>query len=64
MKCRYHQPGKSRRDIGRVTSLIETMNNARELSSCCVGVEAMLEREAGLDRPVTRANSDNQSRRR
>jgi hypothetical protein len=34
---------KDRRDIGKVVSPIETMMAAREVSSCCVGVEALLE---------------------
>jgi hypothetical protein len=34
---------KDRRDIGQVVFPIEKMMAARELSSCCVGVEAALE---------------------
>jgi hypothetical protein len=34
---------KDRRDIGRVDFAIEKMMAAREISSSCVGVEALLE---------------------
>jgi len=34
---------KDRRDIGRVDFAIEKMMAAREVSSSCVGVEALLE---------------------
>ena len=34
---------KDRRDIGHVDFAIEKMMAAREMSSCCVGVEALLE---------------------
>ena len=37
------QDGRNRRDIGEVVFPIEQMLAAREMSSCCVGVEAMLE---------------------
>ena len=43
MRSRNTQPSKNRRDIGKVVPLIEKMTAAREISSCCVGVEAMLE---------------------
>ncbi|GAB5468106.1 MAG: hypothetical protein Kilf2KO_11360 [Rhodospirillales bacterium] len=33
---------KNRRDVGEVVFLSEQMAAARELSSCCVGVEASL----------------------
>ncbi len=45
-------PGKTRRParrpqvIGEVVSPIERLIAAREVSSCCVGVEALLETEA------------------
>ena len=39
-------PVKDRRDIGQVISPIEKMMAAREASSCCVGVEALLEIDA------------------
>lgn len=38
---------KNRRDIGRVVFLAEQMAAARELSSCCVGTEALLESRTG-----------------
>ena len=40
---------KNRRDIGKVVPLIEKMNAAREISSCCVGVEALLETNSEID---------------
>ena len=40
---------KNRRDIGKVIPLIEKMNAAREISSCCVGVEALLETDREID---------------
>lgn len=43
MPDRPHPPMKDRRDIGEVVFLSETVAVARELSSCCVGAEAMLE---------------------
>lgn len=43
------QPGKDRRDVGAVVTLMEKMNAARELSSCCVGTEALLDSNRGLD---------------
>lgn len=49
MKARRNQPVKNRRDIGRVVPLIEKMEAAREFSSCCVGVEALLETRDALE---------------
>jgi hypothetical protein len=43
MKNRKYPAVKDRRDIGKVVSPIEVMMAAREVSSCCVGVEALLE---------------------
>ena len=43
-----HPPTKDRRDIGEVVFPIEKMMVAREFSSCCVGVEAALETNAGF----------------
>lgn len=37
---------KHPRDIGRVVFPIEKMMAAREVSSCCVGVEALLESDS------------------
>jgi hypothetical protein len=48
MSARNHPPTKDRRDIGQVVSPIEKMMAARELSSCCVGVEAALETNSGF----------------
>ena len=49
MATRKPPPSKDRRDIGQVVFPIETMLAARGLSSCCVGVEAALERRSGID---------------
>lgn len=46
MKRKMHQPARNRRDIGQVVSPIEKLLAAREASSCCVGVEALLEVDA------------------
>jgi hypothetical protein len=43
MTDRKEPPLRNRRDIGRVETLMDKMLAARELSSCCVGVEAALE---------------------
>lgn len=48
MTTRKHPPAKDRRDIGQVVFPIEKMAAARELSSCCVGVEAALETDSGF----------------
>ena len=45
MKAR-RPPPKGRRDIGQVISPIEKLMAMRENSSCCVGVEALLEIDA------------------
>lgn len=39
---------KDRRDIGSVDIAIEKLMAAREVSSCCVGVEALLEIDSKL----------------
>lgn len=49
MKTRQKKPAKDRRDIGRVVPLIEKMEAAREISSCCVGTEALLETRDQLE---------------
>ena len=43
-----YRPVKDRRDIGEVVFPIEKMIAAREISSCCVGVEAALENNSKL----------------
>jgi hypothetical protein len=43
MRYKHYPATKDRRDIGRVDFAIEKMMAAREVSSCCVGVEALLE---------------------
>lgn len=48
MATRKDPPSKDRRDIGQVVSPIEKMAAAREVSSCCVGVEAALETDSGF----------------
>ena len=49
MKPTNTNSAKNRRDIGKVVPLIEKMNAAREISSCCVGVEALLETNDKID---------------
>ena len=49
MKRRKQDKSKNRRDIGEVVFPIEQMLAARDMSSCCVGVEALLEDNA---RPI------------
>ena len=48
MASRKFPASKNRRDIGQVVFPIEKMLEARELSSCCVGVEARLETDRGF----------------
>jgi len=48
MTTRKHPPTKDRRDIGQVVFPIEKMDAARELSSCCLGVEAALQKNSGF----------------
>ena len=48
MPKRDHAPAKDRRDIGQVVFIQEKMAAARHNSSCCVGVEAALEADAGF----------------
>jgi hypothetical protein len=43
MKDRKYPAIKDRRDIGKVVFPIEKMMAAREVSSSCIGVEALLE---------------------
>ena len=43
MRHKKYAATKDRRDIGRVDFAIEKMMAAREISSSCVGVEALLE---------------------
>ena len=43
MKVKKYPSSRDRRDIGQVVFPIEKMMAAREASSSCVGVEALLE---------------------
>lgn len=43
-----HQATRDRRNVGEVVFLNEKIMAARELSSCCVGVEAALETNRGF----------------
>jgi hypothetical protein len=47
---RIYPPTKDRRDIGKVEFTAEKVMAARELHSCCISVEAALERDAGPTR--------------
>ena len=49
-----YPPIRDRRDIGEVVFPIEKMLAAREISSCCVGVEAALETDSKLITKRTR----------
>jgi len=48
MRYKHYPATKDRRDIGRVDFAIEKMMAAREVSSSCVGVEALLEIDSKL----------------
>lgn len=48
MAYKKYPPTRDRRDIGQVVFPIEQMMAARDLSSCCVGVEAALETNSGF----------------
>jgi len=50
MTGKRYPASKDRRDIGEVVFPIEKMMAARENSSCCVGVEAALETNSGLNK--------------
>ena len=50
---------KNRRDIGKAVPLIEKMTAAREISSCCVGVEALLETNNEIEGYVKRVKNRN-----
>ena len=50
MKRKKFPATKDRRDIGQVVFPIEKMMAAREISSDCVGVEAALETNSGLNK--------------
>ena len=54
MTAKKHPPTKDRCDIGQVVFPIEKMAVARDLRSCCVGVEAALETNSGLAEFVKR----------
>ncbi len=47
MAIKEHPPMRDRRDIGRVVFLSEQIAAAREVNSCCLGVEATLEAGRG-----------------
>jgi len=48
MQRKIYPATKDYRDIGSVDFAIEKMMAAREVSSCCVGVEALLEIDSKL----------------
>jgi len=50
MNRKKYPPTKDRRDIGQVDIAIEKMMTARELSSSCVGTEALLESDSKSSR--------------
>ena len=47
-------PMKDRRDIGRVETPMERLQAARELSSCCVGIEASLQPNSRTEKDIGR----------
>jgi len=61
MTTKKYPTTRDRRDIGQVVFPIEKMAAARELSSCCVGVEAALETDTGLS-GVMRQLHDNREK--
>ena len=54
MRFNLKPPATDRRKAGHAIPLIEKMTAAREISSCCVGVEALLETDCGIARNVER----------
>ena len=58
VKQAKHSRTRDRRNVGQVISPIEKLMAAREASSCCVGVEALLE----IDAPRLRANAARRKR--
>ena len=48
MTDRKHPPMRDRRDVGQVVFVSEKMQVAREISSCCVGIEVALEQDSGF----------------
>jgi len=52
-----HSPSKNYRDIGEVVTPLEKMNAARELSSCCLGTEALLASNKNFDSYIRRNRS-------
>ena len=52
MTHRKPAPMKARRDIGEVVLPIEKLMAARAASSSCVHIEADLESDSGLTKPV------------
>lgn len=61
MKAKRYPPTRDRRDIGQVVSPIEKLMAARQASSCCVGVEALLESDS---KQIVTADSDQDARRK
>jgi hypothetical protein len=58
-----YPPTRDLRDIGRVVPFVETMDAARESSSCCVGVEAALETKKGMNVFINRLSNSATLRR-
>lgn len=52
-----YPPTRDLRDIGRVVPFVETMDAARESSSCCVGVEAALETKKNMNGFINRLSN-------
>ncbi|WP_108883050.1 hypothetical protein [Anderseniella sp. Alg231-50] len=58
MTTKKFPPTRDRRNIGQVIFPIEKMAAARELSSCCVGVEAALETNTGFSGVMRQLHDD------
>ena len=57
MQRKKYPATRDYRDIGSVDIAIEKMMAAREVSSCCVGVEALLETDSELvEKRIRRGN--------
>ena len=54
MKSAKRYPSRHRGELEHAVPLIEKMSAAREISSCCVGVEALLETDNEIDADVKR----------
>jgi hypothetical protein len=61
MERKKHSPSKNYRDIGEVVNLTDKINAARELSSFCLGTEALLASNKSFDRYIGQQKLKNKS---